>query len=75
MFKSLGAAIVLDLSLFSGLALELAYQEFNGRFSKGDKFKQVTVNAQQAKDVETTDETMEETKQTAVEESKQQSKG
>ena len=46
MFKSLGAAIVLDLSLFSGLALELAYQEFNGRFSKGDKFKQVTVNAQ-----------------------------
>ena len=60
--------MVLDMSLFSGLALELAYQEFKERFSSSEKYK-CLMGSKQTEDVDMAEETIEESKG-AVEETK-----
>ena len=65
--------MVLDLSLFSGLSLELAYQEFKARFSQSEKYQQL-VESKQTGDAEMVEDTNEETKDSVIEETKE-SKG
>ena len=38
-FTALGAEMVIEMSMFTGLSLELAYQEFRDKFIQGEKYQ------------------------------------